>query len=307
MARKTTDAAAPASIDLNAVIKKVTLSNGEITDLSPDEKYAYLVHLAQRAGLDPDTSPFRILVQNKNVKQQNGDWKSFPVEKVYAGREATEQIAANAALSLGITDKKFQNTLCIVSVRVSDKDGRFVDATGAKDIADLAGVKLENAIMHAETKAFRRGILRYKGLGILDESEVVDIEGARSYAITAPVAPEMVTRDAAKKSQSASETESTTIQTAKEQTSPEAVNAPGARTTDAQSASSSQNLDAVISPADLKQVLKDGEEAGWDRGAMSEYICKAFSLDPSKIMSTMTRAHAQAAAEHFKSHPLVKA
>lgn len=59
----------------------------------------------------------------------------------------------------------------IVTVRVSSPSGRFTESIGAVNIQGLRGEALANAFMKAETKAKRRAVLAYCGLGMMDESE----------------------------------------------------------------------------------------------------------------------------------------
>ena len=67
-----------------------------------------------------------------------------------------------------------------MTVRATAKDGRQTDEIGAVPIKGLQGENLANALMKAVTKAKRRAILSVCGLGLLDETEVDSIPGARS-------------------------------------------------------------------------------------------------------------------------------
>src|SRR5690606_8779893 len=60
-----------------------------------------------------------------------------------------------------------------------DRNGRVDSDTGAVPIAGLKGEAKANAILKAITKAKRRVTLSMVGLGMLDESEVETIPGAR--------------------------------------------------------------------------------------------------------------------------------
>jgi hypothetical protein len=76
-------------------------------------------------------------------------------------------------------DGKKVDDLYIVTATGKDKTGRCDAATGAVPLKGLTGDNLANAIMKAETKAKRRLTLSLCGLGMLDDSEVESVPGAK--------------------------------------------------------------------------------------------------------------------------------
>ena len=73
----------------------------------------------------------------------------------------------------------------MVTAQAVDKTGRQDESTGMVDISNLKGQNLANAFMKAETKAKRRVTLSICGLGMLDESEIEDIQ-KEAKDVTAP-------------------------------------------------------------------------------------------------------------------------
>jgi hypothetical protein len=67
----------------------------------------------------------------------------------------------------------------VVTAEATDRTGRTDSSIGAVSIAGLKGEAKANALMKAETKARRRVTLALCGLGVLDESEIETIPGAR--------------------------------------------------------------------------------------------------------------------------------
>ena len=104
---------------------------------------------------------------------------------LYAGKNATEQIAARENITLEILHAgHLSDTIYSVQARASAPSGRYADATGVVPLVNgrtgelLVGEALANAYMKTETKACRRAVLRLAGLGMLDDSEVDSVPGA---------------------------------------------------------------------------------------------------------------------------------
>jgi len=151
------------------VIKSLVL-DGNIGKMSPDQKVQYYRHLCQSLGLNELTQPVQVLMlQGK--------------ETLYATKSATEQLRQIHGVSVDRIDQKIDRDICITTVTVRDKHGRLDGATGAVNIAGLKGDALANAMMKSETKAKRRATLSICGLGMLDESEIETIPGARAESV----------------------------------------------------------------------------------------------------------------------------
>jgi len=142
----------------NKIIESLVLK-GDLSGMNPLQKVEYYNWLCNSLGLNPATQPFELI-------------KFQGKEKIYAKKDATEQLRKIYGVSITKLDKLFQNELYIVTAYAKDKDGKEDVATGAVVISNLKGDALANAIMKAETKAKRRVTLSICGLGILDESEI---------------------------------------------------------------------------------------------------------------------------------------
>ena len=146
--------------------------NGDLSKLTQPQLVQYYNAYCQRVGLDPVTKPFDIL----NLKGK---------VVLYCTRAGAQQLSMLHKISQAITSREVVNGAYVVTCRSSGLDGRFTDSIGAVPIANLTGENYTNAIMKCETKAKRRSILDFCGLGMLDESEVSSIPGAKVEAVPA--------------------------------------------------------------------------------------------------------------------------
>src|SRR4029077_9994 len=159
-----------ATKDAAALRIEEVLTTGNIQQLAPGERVIYYARVCESLGLNPLTRPFDYLTLNGKVV-------------LYAKKEATEQLRKINGVSIYNLDKTFNDALglYIVTALAEDKTGRKDAATGAVAIKNLAGEALANALMKAETKAKRRVTLSICGLGMLDETEVDAIPGAKKW------------------------------------------------------------------------------------------------------------------------------
>lgn len=149
-----------------AVIESIVL-NGDLSKLAAPQKVAYYNYRCNQAGLDPAAKPFDLLKLNGK-------------EVLYANASATQQLCAIHRLSTQITHRERVDDIYLVSCRVTGADGRVSENQGAVSIGGAKGDALANAILKCTTKAIRRAVLSHIGLGMLDESEVETIPGARA-------------------------------------------------------------------------------------------------------------------------------
>ena len=159
-----------ATIDNAALLEKVVI-DGDLSKLSPAERMSYYNRVCDSLGLNPLTKPFQYLrLSGKLV--------------LYAAKDCTEQLSRIHKISISLREGKVINDVFVVQATakgtydVSAADWRSVDATGIVAINGLKGEALANAMMKAETKASRRAVLRFWGLGWLDETEVETIPGS---------------------------------------------------------------------------------------------------------------------------------
>lgn len=136
--------------------------NGDLSKLSPQQKVEYYNKFCSSLGLNSLTQPFELIVLNGK-------------ERLYAKKDATEQLRRIYGVSVDKVDHNFAMDMVIVTVYGHDRSGRNDSATGAVNIKGQMGENLANCIMKAETKAKRRFTLSICGLGMLDETEVESI------------------------------------------------------------------------------------------------------------------------------------
>ena len=138
------------------------LIEGNLKDLTPDQRLQYYNKLCASLQLNPLTKPFEYIVLNSKLT-------------LYARKDATEQLRKINGVSITKLESIQENGICIVTAYACDKSGRQDVATGAVSIMGARGDALANATMKAETKAKRRVTLSLCGLGMLDESEIETI------------------------------------------------------------------------------------------------------------------------------------
>lgn len=148
-----------------AIISSLVI-NGDLKSLTPTQKVAYYNYRCNQVGLDPSAKPFDLLVLNgKHV--------------LYANASCTQQLCSVHKLSTAITHREAINGIYTVAVKVCAPDGRCTENMGAVHIEGLKGDALANAMMKATTKAIRRTVLAHCGLGMMDETELETIPGAK--------------------------------------------------------------------------------------------------------------------------------
>ena len=153
-----------------ARLASVFVSNN-LGQLKDEEKTAYYMEVCKSVGLNPATRPFEFLtLGNKTV--------------LYASKGCTDQLRKIYNVSIEIVSQKIDNGICVVTAKATDGTGRTDTDIGAIPIANgkgdmMTGEALSNAIMKTMTKAKRRVTLSICGLGMLDESEIESIPGAK--------------------------------------------------------------------------------------------------------------------------------
>lgn len=149
------------------------LVGGDLGKLSDIERLSYYNSLCQSLGLNPLTQPFQYIPLNGKLK-------------LYATKDATEQLRKVHGVSIERLDKERQDDLYIVTAYARDAKGRTDASTGALTLNGLKGEALANAIMKCETKAKRRVTLSICGLGMLDE---IELETIPAHVMAEPALP----------------------------------------------------------------------------------------------------------------------
>jgi hypothetical protein len=155
------------------------LANGDLADLTAEQRVTYYVALCDSLGLNPLTRPLEYLELNGRLT-------------LYAKRDATDQLRHKHHVSIEIVDRTIQDDVYIVRARATMPDGRTDESLGAVSLAGVGGEVLANSLMKAETKAKRRVALSICGLGMLDETEVETIANrSRAAAVNAAERPRL--------------------------------------------------------------------------------------------------------------------
>ncbi|MGH2351235.1 MAG: hypothetical protein ACRDJN_06435 [Chloroflexota bacterium] len=163
---------ARAALDpLDAALLEQVIIGGDLARLTPDQRVAYYRAVCESLGLNPLTQPFEYIRLQDRLR-------------LYAKREATDQLRRLHNISIQIVSREYQGDMYIVIARATTPDGRTDESTGAVCLTGLAGANLGNAVMKAETKGKRRVTLSICGLGWMDESEVESVPVARRVNVT---------------------------------------------------------------------------------------------------------------------------
>ena len=145
-------------------IEKV-LIQGDLSQLSESERIAYYSRVCESLGLNPLTQPFAyIRLQGKL--------------KLYALREATEQLRRLHSVSVRIVSRELIDEIYVLTARATLPNGRCDESIGAVFLGQVQGEARANLLMKAESKAKRRVTLSLCGLAVLDELEVETIPDA---------------------------------------------------------------------------------------------------------------------------------
>lgn len=150
--------------DLTAIERVVV--TGDLSKLTPDERWSYYRGVCQSVGLNPFTKPFEYITLSGKLT-------------LYATKGAADQLRRRYGVSIGKPEVQINDGLCMVSVIATDTSGRTDSELGIVPIENLRGDAKANAILKAITKAKRRVTLSMCGLGMLDETEAETIPGAR--------------------------------------------------------------------------------------------------------------------------------
>ena len=173
---------APVTPALNITAVEQVLAMGDLSKLSPTDRLAYLAQVCASLGLNPLTRPFQYIeLQGKLT--------------LYATRGAADQLRRVHGVSIALIEREQIGDVYVVTAYARTPDGREDSSTGAVSTKGLAGDALANAFMKAETKAKRRVTLSIVGLGLLDESEMDSVPGAR-HTIDAQTGEVLETRRA---------------------------------------------------------------------------------------------------------------
>ncbi len=152
-----------------AIVEKVMIE-GNLDNLTAEQRVGYYRTVCDSLGLNPLTKPFEYLKLNGKLI-------------LYARRDCTEQLRSLRKITVTISHTDIVNGVYVVRAKAATPEGRTDESIGAVPVEGLKGEPLANAMMKAETKAKRRVTLSICGLGLLDESEVSSIPGAQPVPV----------------------------------------------------------------------------------------------------------------------------
>lgn len=156
---------------VNQSLQEKALIGGNLADLSPSERLNYYGAICESLGLNPLTRPFEYITLNGKLT-------------LYARKDCTEQLRNSREISIKIVSRELIDGVFIVTSQATNAKGRSDESIGAVPLANLQGDAKANAMMKAETKSKRRVTLSFCGLGVLDESEIDSIPGARVESVS---------------------------------------------------------------------------------------------------------------------------
>lgn len=148
-----------------ALAVEQAITAGNLAGLTPEQKLFYYNQVCASVGLNPLTRPLDFIQLNGKLV-------------LYAKKDATDQLRKLYTVSIYKLDESVKEGLCIVTAYARDKNGKEDSDMGAVPLP-AGGEARANAIMKAVTKAKRRVTLSICGMGLLDETELDTIPGAR--------------------------------------------------------------------------------------------------------------------------------
>ncbi len=150
---------------IGQAVERVLIA-GDLAKLSAEERVSYYKSVCESVGLNPLTRPLEYITLNGKLT-------------LYARKDATDQLRANNQVSIAIVAREVVEGCYVVTAQAKLPSGRMDESIGAVPIDKLIGEARSNALMKCETKAKRRVTLSICGMGLLDESEVDSIPGAK--------------------------------------------------------------------------------------------------------------------------------
>lgn len=154
---------------------------GDLAGLSPAERVEFYNLTCESLGLNPLTKPFGYIVLNGKLT-------------LYALKGCTDQLREKRGIAITELRHEDRDGVYTVFVAAKTRDGREDQDMAAVVVNGLKGDALCNARMKCITKAKRRVTLSLCGLGLLDETEVETIPGAKpADESTPPTRPPIAT------------------------------------------------------------------------------------------------------------------
>jgi hypothetical protein len=162
-----TNTAVAASINESqaAALFETLVLHGDLSKMTQEQRIQYYKLVCERVGLDPYQKPFDLINLSGKLT-------------LYANKTCTAQLTAIRGLRVAIVAREVIGDQYVVTARCETPTGSYSEDIGAVTIGGMRGDAASNAMKKAATQAKRRAILSACGLGMLDEEEVVQVQGA---------------------------------------------------------------------------------------------------------------------------------
>jgi hypothetical protein len=172
-----TNTAVAASINESqaAALFETLVVNGDLSAMSQEQRIQYYKLVCERVGLDPYQKPFDLIKLSGKLT-------------LYANKTCTAQLTSIRGLRVAIVAREVIGDQYVVTARCETPTGSYSEDIGAVTIGGMRGDAASNAMKKAATQAKRRAILSACGLGMLDEEEVVQVQGAERIELP-PIKP----------------------------------------------------------------------------------------------------------------------
>jgi len=172
-----TNTAVAASINESqaAALFETLVVNGDLSAMSQEQRIQYYKLVCERVGLDPYQKPFDLIKLSGKLT-------------LYANKTCTAQLTSIRGLRVAIVAREVIGDQYVVTARCETPTGSYSEDIGAVTIGGMRGDAASNAMKKAATQAKRRAILSACGLGILDEEEVTQVQGAERIELP-PIKP----------------------------------------------------------------------------------------------------------------------
>jgi hypothetical protein len=172
-----TNTAVAASINESqaAALFETLVVNGDLSAMSQEQRIQYYKLVCERVGLDPYQKPFDLIKLSGKLT-------------LYANKTCTAQLTSIRGLRVAIVAREVIGDQYVVTARCETPTGSYSEDIGAVTIGGMRGDAASNAMKKAATQAKRRAILSACGLGMLDEEEVTQVQGAERMELP-PIKP----------------------------------------------------------------------------------------------------------------------
>jgi hypothetical protein len=172
-----TNTAVAASINESqaAALFETLVVNGDLSAMSQEQRIQYYKLVCERVGLDPYQKPFDLIKLSGKLT-------------LYANKTCTAQLTSIRGLRVAIVAREVIGDQYVVTARCETPTGSYSEDIGAVTIGGMRGDAASNAMKKAATQAKRRAILSACGLGMLDEEEVTQVQGAERIELP-PIKP----------------------------------------------------------------------------------------------------------------------